>query len=130
MILLIDHDANTTGGNSRVNITTEEREKIIIVHVAGRLDFGNAKTFQSTMENLFEPAEKAIVVDCSELEYISSAGLRVFLVCARLASKHTIGFTVCSLSPLVKDVFDISGFDNIMPICSDLESALETVEGA
>lgn len=112
-----------------MNITTEQRDKITIVYAAGRLDFGNAKNFQSTMESLFEAGEKAIVVDCSELEYISSAGLRVFLICARLASKTTVGFAVCSLSPLVKDVFDISGFGNIMPICSDLESALATVEG-
>ena len=113
-----------------MNITTEQRDKITIVYAAGRLDFGNAKTFESTMENLFDPAKQAIVVDCSDLEYISSAGLRVFLICARLASKHTVGFTVCNLSPLVKDVFDISGFDNMMSICSDLESALATIEGA
>ncbi len=115
-----------------MDIATEQRDNISIIQIAGRLDFGNAKTFQSAMERLFEQIEsntKAIVVNCSELEYISSAGLRVFLIGAKLAKNNVIGFTVCNLSPLVKDVFDISGFGNMMPICSDLESALATVDG-
>ena len=129
--LIIVRDTNGTGGTTRVNITTEHRDEITIVHAEGRLDFGNAKSFQSAIEPLFEQTEghtRAIVVNCSQLEYISSAGLRVFLVGAKLANKNAMGFTVCNLSPLVKDVFDISGFGNIMPICSDLESALITVK--
>ena len=113
-----------------MDIKKEQRGDVIILHVAGRLDFGNAKAFQASMESLFESAidiASAIVIDCAALEYISSAGLRVFLICARLASKSGLGLAVCNLTPLVKDVFDISGFDNIMAICGNQDAALSAV---
>lgn len=113
-----------------MNVTSEKQNDVTIAKATGRLDFGSAGDFQATMEGIFKPENepgKGVVVDCSELEYVSSAGLRVFLICARLAKQQHMGFAVCNLSPLVMEVFEISGFGNVLTICADVPAAMTAV---
>lgn len=115
-----------------MNVSSEKQDNVTIAKASGRLDFGSASAFQTAMESTFAtenaPGE-GVVVDCAELEYVSSAGLRVFLICARLAKQQNMGFAVCNLSPLVMEVFEISGFGNVLTICEDVPTAIAAVKG-
>lgn len=101
-----------------------------VVIPAGRLDFGAAKEFQKEIEQALAGsggAPAALIVDCTALDYVSSAGLRVFLLAARRAQQAGIIFALCALRPAVREVFDLSGFSRIMTVHADRATALARV---
>ena len=73
---------------------------------------------------------RGLVVDCSSLDYVSSAGLRVFLVAARAAKAAGVGFDVSDLKPAVKEVFDLTGFGNVITLCADRATAVTSATHA
>lgn len=93
---------------------------------SGRLDFDAAAGFQRALEESISaiPAPKRVIVDCSDLSYVSSAGLRAFLVAARAAKSGGVEFSVCSLAPSVQQVFKVSGFNRIIAEHADRAAAL------
>lgn len=104
----------------------DKQAHVTVVRPRGRLDFGAASDFQAKVDLALagdgkQPA--AVVIDASGLEYVSSAGLRVFLVGARSAKAAGIGFSVCGLVPAVNEVFSLSGFDRIITVYASLDEA-------
>ncbi|KUR72788.1 hypothetical protein AQZ52_06080 [Novosphingobium fuchskuhlense] len=83
-------------------------------------------TATSFQEQLVEIIAKSdhVVVDCATVDYVSSAGLRALLVAAKAAQSKGMKFAVCSLKPHVKEIFTVSGFDKIVRIDPDRETAL------
>ena len=71
---------------------------------------------------------KAVLLDLSSLSYISSAGLRAILLIGRQLRKQKGTIAVCSLSPIVREVFEISGFDKIFPVYENQEAAISNKE--
>jgi anti-anti-sigma factor len=93
----------------------------------GRLDFSAAGGFQTEVERALSGAGKApaaLIIDCAGLEYVSSAGLRVFLLAARTAQRAGIWFAVCGLRQAVREVFGLSGFSQVMTVLPDRAAAL------
>jgi anti-sigma B factor antagonist len=98
-----------------------------VVVPEGRLDFSAAGDFQKEIDRVLtgmSPAPAAVIIDGSALDYVSSAGLRVFLLAARAAQRAGIGFSVCALKPAVRDVFDLSGFNQVIALYADRQAAL------
>jgi anti-sigma B factor antagonist len=109
-----------------VNIQLETLGQTTLVMPQGRLDFGSAPGFQQRLEQLLAggaTAPAALIIDCAALDYVSSAGLRVFLLAARASQRAGIAFAVCSLKPPVREVFDLSGFCRIISVHADRASA-------
>ena len=101
--------------------------RITCLFPQGRLDFNAATHFQTEVEQAVGavgPAPAGVIIDCEGLDYVSSAGLRVFLVAARAAKRAGIAFAVCSLRPAVREVFDVSGFDQLMGVHHDRALAI------
>ena len=72
----------------------------------GRLDFGAAKEFQAQLEQVLADTRTApatVIIDCAGLEYVSSAGLRVFLLAARSSQRAGLRFAMCSLQPAERE---------------------------
>lgn len=116
-----------------MNTQIEELAKLTCIRPQGRLDFDASAGFQSQVEQAIAAAAKrsaAVVVDCAGLEYVSSAGLRVFLVAARSAKSASIGFITCGLSATVKEVFEVSGFSRIIDVQPDFAAASAKCGGA
>ena len=109
-----------------MNIQLETVGPTTLVIPQGRLDFGSAPSFEQRLEQLFAgggSAPAAVIIDCAALDYVSSAGLRVFLLAARAAQRAGISFALCSLKPPVREVFDLSGFSRIISVHADRASA-------
>jgi serine/threonine-protein kinase RsbW len=115
-----------TGTTSlKVNFETLGRTTLAIAQ--GRLDFGAAAGFQKQIEQALVgkgTAPAVLIVDCAALDYVSSAGLRVFLLSARAAQRAGITFALCALQPAVREVFEVSGFSRIMAVHADRPTAL------
>lgn len=91
-------------------------ESMTVLSPVGRIDSATAKSFEDGVMKLLDAHSNKIVMDLSALEYVSSAGLRVFLTAAKKAKSLGGGFTLCSAKPNVREVFDISGFTNLFGI--------------
>ena len=74
-----------------MNTTIETLDSATIVKATGRLDFEASASFQKELEQAIANAaarKAAVAINCEGIEYVSSAGLRVFLVAARAAKSH------------------------------------------
>lgn len=114
----------------KVRLETLARATIVLPQ--GRLDFSAAADFQSQVEQALAdagPPPAALIIDCVDLEYVSSAGLRVFLLAARSAQRSGLSFAVCALRQPVREVFDLSGFSRVMAVHPDQASALAHSSG-
>ena len=111
-----------------MNVRFETLAQTTLVIPGGRLDFGAADGFQRQLDEALAGAPEApaaVIVDCTALDYVSSAGLRVFLLAARAAERAGISFALCALQPAVREVFELSGFSRIMTVHADRATALE-----
>ena len=92
-------------------------EKIVngedfIVKVNGRLDTATAPDFEAFIaENIAKMG--TLTLDCSGLEYVSSAGLRVLLSTQK---KMPVGMKLINVCELVMEVFEMTGFADILTI--------------
>ena len=96
---------------------TFSRDDDILTAVAdGRVDGANAQEFQSELTEAINADDRGLVLDLGQITYISSAGLRVILLTAKALNRQDAELAVCSLTDSVKEVFEISGFDKIIPV--------------
>ena len=110
-----------------MKLRLESLGRICLLHPEGRLDFGSAAGFQRELEATLAgggTAPAALIVDCTALEYVSSAGLRVLLQAARSAQRAGISFALCALRPAVREVFELSGFNRLMGVHANRAEAL------
>ena len=112
-----------------MDINAERDGATLIAKTGGRVDGTNASDFQDALKNVISAEDKAVILDFADLSYISSAGLRVILLTAKDMRTANVKFAVCSLSQSVRDVFTISGFDQIIDIHDDQQTALTAVSG-
>lgn len=87
-----------------------------LVELKGRIDTTSADQFQQDISPLMEGDRPDIDIDCSELDYTSSQGLRIFLLLQKSVNARNGRMVIRNMSPQVKEVFDITGFSNIITI--------------
>lgn len=93
----------------------------VLVPVA-RVDSATAKAFEAKVLQVVNSGAPRIILDFSELDYISSAGLRVVLVGAKM-TRAPRKFALCGMKPHIREVFDVSGFAKILSIQPDRAAA-------
>lgn len=84
------------------------------VTVSGRLDTTTAPTLEEELKSSIDGIKK-LVIDFKDLEYISSAGLRVLLVMQRIMNKQG-EMLVTDVNETVMDIFEVTGFSDILTI--------------
>lgn len=97
-----------------VNITSQENKTFVVLN--GRLDTTNANQFQQDIAPLMQGENPDIEIDCTDMEYTSSQGLRMFLMLQKSVSSRQGKMVMKNMKPQVKEVFDITGFSNIITI--------------
>jgi len=108
-----------------MNITIETVNDFTVLKIDGRIDTSNFSVFEEQINQLFSKGVKKFILDCSGLKYISSSGLRVFLVAQKKTISMQGNLYLCNMQPAIKEIFVISGFSNIFRIFDTLEEALE-----
>ena len=98
----------------QLNIQSEGQETM--VKIIGELDSIATTEQADELQKVVEMADKALTVDCSELEYVSSAGLRFFMRLKRETEAKGGSIRITHLNEDVADIFRISGFENIFEI--------------
>ena len=97
-----------------ININTQGNETVAALN--GRLDTLAAQEVAEQFETLAQKAGGTIVLDCSQLEYISSSGLRLFLTLRKAAATKGDKVIIRDINYDVRSVFMITGFLNLFEI--------------
>lgn len=106
--------ASSLGGNSQLNISMTKDGAEYTFLLDGRLDTITSPELESKINEVVDDAKK-LTLDLSELEYISSAGLRVLL--GALQTMEGKGeMVVCNLTASVREVFELTGFSRLFNI--------------
>ena len=108
-----------------INKTTIDQ--VIVFEVSGRIDANTAKDFENALTQSIEEGATKMIVDLTNADYISSSGLRVFLLIAKKLDKNGYIY-LCSLQPQVSQIFNISGFNNIFSIFENKDAALDNAK--
>ncbi|WP_027180069.1 STAS domain-containing protein [Maridesulfovibrio bastinii] len=98
---------------------------IIVFELKGRLDSNTSGEFEEKLLGSIQGGESKIILDFENLEYISSAGLRVLLKAARELKGGDGQMLLCSLKDYIKEVFDLSGFVSFLPIHNTKDECLK-----
>lgn len=98
----------------QINIQKNDQETI--VRICGELDTIATTEQADKLQVVLDHAAEKLLIDCSELEYISSAGLRFFMQLKRESEAKGGSVRIEHLNEDVADIFRMSGFQNIFEI--------------
>ena len=96
----------------------------VVLHVAGRMDAENAVQFEQQCLSCLSEGVTKLVIDLGDLRYVSSMGLRSFVVIAQKLQEKGGELRICRLTGLVQQVFEITRLNQVLPLHDSLESAL------
>ena len=113
-----------------VQLTENRFADVLVLCPNGRLDQDTSSNFKSQILQIISRETSPsphIVLDMGEIEYISSIGLRALMIAAKQCQADNGCLTVASLTPVVREIFEISRFNLIINIFDDVRSAIASI---
>lgn len=111
-----------------MSISTSKIDSVFIVKPGGRLDTNTSPEAEKLIVDAIDSDECKVVVDFSETEYISSAGLRVILKTAKLLKPKNGAVALCNANDQIEEVLEISGFLGMIRLLDSLDEAVAAVD--
>jgi anti-sigma B factor antagonist len=108
-----------------MDISEDRKANALILALSGKLDATTAKTFEEKILGVINSGEQRLVLDLSQLEYISSSGLRVLLLAAKQLQRTHGKIVLYALQDHIRQVFDLAGFSSILPIYGSRDEAIK-----
>jgi stage II sporulation protein AA (anti-sigma F factor antagonist) len=110
-----------------MDIISDRDGEVVIVKLRGRFDSSAAPSAEAGLAAVLDGEPRHLAIDFTELDYISSAGLRVLLILAKKVQQMQGKVALFGLLDNVREVFAVSGFDRIFAIAADRAAAVATV---
>ena len=107
-----------------MKLTKQEIKDVIVISLTGQLDGNTSEETLSYFESLYEDSSKKFVADFKNVEYISSAGLRVLLAVLKDLRSNNGDLRLAALQKDVDKVLSATGFTRMMKVFSDVDEAL------
>ena len=111
-------------GSNSLNIAESRTGEICVVALAGRIDSTNAEQLMTHLNSLLSSGAKAILLDFSQVIYLTSAAFRALLVATDEAERKTARFVLCSVIGQVRELFEMGGLLDAFTIHGSREEAL------
>ena len=113
-----------------IKVVTEEtdREGVAIIAITGHLDTRMVNLVNAKIQEVYDGNYHTIIFDLNDLEYISSAGLRIFLYTSKKMASKGGTAALCSLNKSVHKVVDIVGVNQVLSIYKDRADALANLD--
>lgn len=112
-----------------IKIDTKIEDEHYELFVGGDVDASSSIHLDNALSDALK-THKKVIVDFSDLDYISSAGLGVFMSYIQQIENDQIALAIFGLQEKVLQVFEILGLDQLIKICASREDALSTIEDA
>ncbi len=111
-----------------MDISAEKENNYYVMAIHGELDASSCIILDQAIADAVKKNEKKIIIDCSRLSYISSAGLGVFMSYIQEFENNKIACVLCSMGEKVRNVFQILGLDVIITIVSSKDEAKSLID--
>ena len=108
-----------------MDISEDRKADAVILALSGKLDATTAKTFEDRILGVINSGTQRLVVDLSQLDYVSSSGLRVFILAAKRLQTVDGKIVLCSMKDHVRQVFDLAGFSSMLSIYASRDEAIK-----
>lgn len=102
--------------------------RVQVVRPIGRLDSVGAPELEQTLRDLLSKGHTTLLLDLGQLDFISSAGMRVVLMAGKeLRARHG-RLALTGVHGMVREIFDVSGFLSLFEVASDVEAGVKLLE--
>ena len=112
-----------------MEVSERTLEGVNVISLGGRFDAYAANDIERKLDLLLTAGQVHLVVELSQLDYISSSGLRVLLTALKRARKQQGDIKLACLKPFIKEIFDIAGFTQLFNMFDTAEAAVNSFEG-
>lgn len=112
-----------------MKLSETKEDGVTVLALSGRLDAASATAAEENVLALIDGGATRLVIDCAELDYISSAGLRILLMAAKRLAPPSGKLALAALKPQVADVLDIAGFTSLFAIHATRPAAVKDARG-
>lgn len=112
-----------------MQMTEMKKGDVLVVALTGKLDALSAPELEARLVQCIDSGETKVVLDLTKLDYVSSAGVRVFLLSHKKLKDRGGQIYFCGLTPDVRKVFDLTGFSFRVPLAATLNDALKAANG-
>jgi anti-sigma B factor antagonist len=106
------------------SIQTTIADPLSIITIEGFVDAHTAPQFENAIQSEIDAGRHFIIVNCEKLNYISSAGLGVFMSFIEEVRERGGDIKICGLAPKVKHTFEILGFQDLFEMLDDQPAAV------
>lgn len=110
-----------------LKLDTLKLDNYTIIDIIGRLDTSTYGQLEEKIAEILDAGETNVVVNLEMMEYVSSSGLRIFLMMLKRIKTLNGKFYLCNLRQSVKEIFEIAGFTSIFQIFNTKEDALNNL---
>ena len=110
-----------------MKIFQENNNGIEIFSVKGSLDSNTSTEFETRIYAALESGQRKLILNLEDLDYISSAGIRVMLKTTKDLNRMDGNIVLCTLQDYVREVFEIAGFDGYLNIENNLKAAMDNI---
>ena len=108
-----------------INIDTQTEGDIMTVRIVGEVDASSSLNLDNAINKVLDEGHQKIIVDGSEMHYISSAGLGVFMSYIQEFKSKDIKMVLCGLNEKVLNVFKLLGLDQLIDIVGSQDEAIK-----
>lgn len=115
---------NTSKGTQMI-INESQHEDLKILSIEGRLDITSVEQLEAKFNELIDKGVTKILLDCTQLTFISSAGLRILIVAQKKLEPHKGEVVIFGFNDYTKKIFEITGYFNLFSIFETKEEALK-----
>lgn len=108
-----------------MDFKVDELGEVRVVRIIGNLDTQTSPDAQEKMTQLIDNGATKVLIDLEDLNYISSSGLRMLLLALKRLAGTNGELRVCNPNTMVQEVFDTSGFKDILAVYKSQAEALD-----
>ena len=113
--------------DDHIALEIREQDSFIIASLSGRLDIANAPSLENKLRELILSKHYRIILNCSHVTYLSSAGMRLLLAIERELNEKGM-LALCSLTDEVYEIIKMAGFESVLKIYNNEEDALKALK--
>jgi len=110
-----------------MEITTTDYKNCDVVHPKGRVDSANAPKLEAALNSIFQAGEYKVVLDMSEITFVSSAGWWVLIGAQKTCKKHRGEVVIACIEGGIRESLKLVGMDDYFRIYDDVTSAVGNV---
>ncbi len=107
----------------------QENGSVLTLALKGRLDVSSSKAAEERILALIDAGEHRLVLDLAGLDYVSSIGLRVFMLVAKRLKSVDGRLALCALQPAIGKLIEIAGLEQVLRVFSTRKEAEEELAG-